>query len=328
MLKRIMEEVVSELMMNAKVNQKEGYKEAVNDLLALLDSKVAEHEKNIEFNNEELIEKFLADKKLAGCAPGTIKNYQLELQKFKKAINKRVEDINDNDIKAYLASFKGIKNSTTSTKISILKSFFSFLLDEELIIKSPLRRIKRVKEEKNQPKYLRMDEMLQLREAVGDNLRLRSMCEFLFETGCRIGEMVALNIDDIDWESRSVKVRGKGSKERTVYFHTNTSYYLKKYLDRRLDNHPALFTTKIGEPRRVHPRSVQIEIKKLGKKAQIKKGIHPHMFRHTLATHLLNKGMEISTVSEILGHEKLSTTQIYARVTEQRKKEEYNRFIA
>lgn len=328
MIKDLLQEVISELQIKAEQDQRPGYKEAINDLLCLYEAKISDYEKNVKKRNGDIIDQFLADKKLAGCSLETIKNYRIELTKFKNEVNKSIEEINDSDIKAYLTGFESLKKSTIATKTSILRSFFTYLVDEEIISNNPMRKIKRIKEEKKQPKYLSMEELLRLREAAGQDLRLRAILEFLFETGCRISEMVNIDINQIDWNNRSIIVKGKGAKERTVFFHTGTFYYLKKYLDSRLDSSPALFVTKIGGAKRIHPRTVQMELNKLGKKAYINKRIHPHMLRHTFATHLLNKGMDIATVGELLGHEKLSTTQHYARVTEQRKKEEYSRFIA
>ncbi|ERI07253.1 site-specific tyrosine recombinase/integron integrase [Aneurinibacillus aneurinilyticus] len=327
-IKKIYEEVLGEMLQKAEKRREAAYKEAVHDFIELINEKMTEHEKQASYDYQVAIEQFIADKRLAGCSTGTLKNYTLELQIFKKHINKPLQDITDADIKLYLGHFEHLKRATIATKTSILKSFFAYLMDEEIIQKNPMRKIKRVKEEKKQIRYLTMDEMLRIREAAGDNLRARCMLEFLFETGCRVSEMVQIRLDQIDWLNRSVIVRGKGAKERTVYFHVNAHYYLKKYLNTRLDNSPYLFAPRKGKARALSTRIVQSEIKKIGEKAGLNKRLHPHMLRHTLATHLLNKGMEISSVAEILGHEKLSTTQIYARITERRKKEEYIRYIA
>jgi integrase/recombinase XerD len=172
-----------------------------------------------------------------------------------------------------------------------------------------------------------MVEILKLREACKNDLRTRALLEILFETGCRVSEIVGVNREDINWEKRSIKIFGKGSKERTVYFHVNTYFYLTKYLATREDPHPALFVTKINPTERLHARSIQIIIKDLGKKANLTKNIHPHALRHTFGTYLLNKGMDISIVSELLGHERLSTTQIYAKLTESRKSSEYLKYF-
>lgn len=324
----VVKEIIIELKKREGTTKKRTHKKLISSIIHWIQEKVESIEDKIDNHNLDLIDRFLADKQLSGCSKGTIMNYRLELHVFKNSIQKTLTDISDVDIKNYLSSFTHLKKSTLTTKLSVLRTFFSYLVDEEIIFKNPLKKIKKIKEEKKQPKYLNMDELLQLREAIGDNLRLRSIFEFLYETGCRLSEIVDLNIDQIDWTNRSVLVKGKGSKERTVFFHTSTHYYLKKYLESRLDKHPALFITKIGEPRRMHPRTVQAEFKELGSKAGIGKKFHPHMLRHTFSTHLLNKGMDIATLAELLGHEKLSTTQIYAKITEQRKKEAYHRYIS
>ncbi|WP_276913889.1 site-specific tyrosine recombinase/integron integrase [Aneurinibacillus aneurinilyticus] len=327
-IKKIYGSLLEELLQKAERKKEIAYKEAVQDCIQLINEKINAYEKQATYDYQAAIEQFIADKRLTGCSPGTLKNYGLELQIFKKAINKPIQDVTDIDIKGYLSRFEHLKRATIATKTSILKSFFAYLIDEEIIQKNPMRKIKRIKDEKKQIRYLTMDEMLRIREAAGDDLRSRCMLEFLFETGCRVSEMVQVRLDQVDWLNRSVIVRGKGAKERTVYFHVNAHYYLKKYLNTRLDNSPYLFAPRKGKARVLSTRIVQSEIKKIGEKAGLNKRLHPHMLRHTLATHLLNKGMEISSVAEILGHEKLSTTQIYARITERRKKEEYSRYIA
>lgn len=324
----VIQEILEEMRKRSVKDGRECYSEIVNDLTIVVEEKLQKYEADVEKKIGDLIEMFLSDKKLAGCSAGTISNYRLELNKFKQYVTKAIDELTAHDIKHYLSGFEHLKKSTLATKISTIKSFFSFLFDEEIIEKNPMRKIKRVKEEKNQPKYLNMDELLRLREACGSDIRKRAILEFLFESGCRISEIVGININDIDWSNRSVVVKGKGSKERTVYFHTNTFFFLKRYLAEREDNCPALFVTKIGEAKRIHPRSIQLELKQLGKLSGIEKRLHPHVLRHSFATHLLNRGMDIATVSELLGHEKLSTTQIYARVTEQKKKQDYNRYIA
>lgn len=323
----VFEELKNEMLQKAE-ERGDVYREAVLDFIHRFDEKMAAYKKKAAHDHQHVIEQFIADKRLAGCSLGTLKNYRIELQGFKQQMDKPIHEITDVDIKAYLTGFEHLKRSTIATKTSILKSFFSYLMDEEMIQTNPTRKIKRVKEEKKQIRYLSMDEMLRIREAVGSDLRSRCMVEFLFETGCRVSEMVQIRLDQIDWLNRSVIVRGKGAKERVVYFHVNAHYYLKKYVESRLDNSPYLFAPKRGKVRALSTRVVQAEMKKIGEKANLNKRFHPHMLRHTLATHLLNKGMEISSVAEILGHEKLSTTQIYARITERRKKEEYSRYIA
>ncbi|WP_051330942.1 site-specific tyrosine recombinase/integron integrase [Aneurinibacillus terranovensis] len=322
------DQLITEIKVQAEKDSREGYQDAIQDVLNLIESKVMGYVENVKLQNSNLVENFLAEKKLNGCSAGTIKNYRIELNKFKESIDKNVDEITDIDIKHYLSEFANLKKSTLSTKISVLKSFFSYLFDEELIKKNPMQKIKRMKEEKNQPKYLSMDEMLRLREGCGQDIRLRSLLELMFESGCRISEVCDIKKQDIDWETNSIIVKGKGSKERVVFFHTNTKHFLKRYLESRYDDCPFLFVTKKGIPRKVNPRSIQMEMKKLGIKSQISQGIHPHMLRHTFATYLLNKGMDISIVAELLGHEKLSTTQIYAKVTIQRKSAEYQRHIA
>jgi len=303
------------------------FKDAVIEISSLLEKKI---QTKIQGNaeNQKILERFLSEKNLSGCSKGTLSNYRFEIQKFLSVINKPVSTITGNDIKAYITSFSDQKKSTIATKLSIIKSFFYYLTEENIVESNPTLKIKKIKEDKLQPKFLTMVEMLQLREACGNDIRARAILELLFETGCRVSEIVNINLDEIDWEKRSVKIWGKGAKERTVLFHINTQYFLKEYLSTRSDNCPALFVSKTHPINRLTSRSIQLIIKNLGNKANLNKKIHPHVMRHTFSTYLLNKGMSIEIVAELLGHERLSTTQIYAKVSPTRKETEYFKYFS
>lgn len=216
--------------------------------------------------------------------------------------------------------------SSIAKKLSVLKSFFSWLADEEIIQKDPTRRIKSPKKEKRLPNALTIEELEMLREAC-TTYRERSLVEVLYATGGRLSEVQALNRNDIDWQNKSAKIIGKGNKERDVYFSFKALYHLKKYLKSRDDLVPALFITERKPYRRLSNRSIQRAIDNIAERSEINKKISPHTFRHTLSTLMLENGADITAIQKILGHSDLNTTQIYAQISDTRKQEQYNRHM-
>jgi len=274
----------------------------------------------------EKIELFLSAKKLEGLSKNTISNYRLELDIFARKVFKSVSEITTNDLRNYLGQFDHLKISSLAKRLSVLKSFFSWLEDEEIINKSPAKKIKPPKNEKRIPKSLTIGELEMVREAC-QTLRERTLFEVFYATGARLSEIYNANIDDINWQNMSLNVVGKGNKEREVYLNFKACYYLKKYLNSRRDDNPALFVTKRKPKKRLGKRSIEREIAKIGERAGIKNGLHPHRLRHSLATSMLNNGADITAIQSILGHSSLDTTQVYAQLTDRNKKEQYNRFV-
>lgn len=274
----------------------------------------------------EKIEFFLASKKLEGLSPDSLSGYRLELKIFSEKVKKRTHDITAADIRVFLADFPHLKLSSIAKKISVLKSFFGWLTAEELIIKDPTMKIKQPKKEKRLPKALTIEELEMLRESC-TTTRQRAFIEILYATGCRLSEIHRLNKKDVNYQSMSCEVFGKGSKERIAYFSFKSLYHLKKYLNNRTDDCEALMVTERKPYRRLSKRAIQREIAKIAAQANLDKKVSPHTLRHTFATLTLNNGAELKAVQDLLGHSSPATTQIYAQLTEEKKREQHRKFL-
>lgn len=259
---------------------------------------------------------FLACKKIDGLSENTLEGYYQRLGKFSLFIQKNLVDIDVMDIRMYLASYAktGVKNITIAREISVLKSFFIWLENNDYISKSPMRNIKQIKVEKTLREALTPEELELVRDACC-SLRERAIIEFFYSTGCRLDEVVKLNKNDIDWQDLSLKVFGKGKKERIVYISPKAKIHLKKYLMSRLDECDALFVTERQPKNRLGRRSYERTVEKIGKRAKLSKDLYPHLLRHTTATTMLNNGASLSEVQYYLGHEDPATTQIYAHLS-------------
>jgi len=275
----------------------------------------------------EKIKLFLAAKKLEGLSPlTTLPGYEIELRIFAESINKPVEQITTADLRMFLGKFNHLRLSSLSKRLSVLKSFFGWLTEEEIIPRDPARRIKPPKTEQHLPKALAVEELEMIREFC-KTPRERALIEAFYATGCRLSEVQGLDRKDIDWQRNSVKVFGKGSKEREVYFSWKAIYHLKKYLAARKDAHPALFVTERQPIRRLSKRGIQRAIKIIADRSGIGKSISPHWLRHTFATLTLNNGADLVAVQSLLGHANPSTTQIYARLSSSRRREQYQKYL-
>lgn len=281
---------------------------------------------NINSDIKEKIQLFLSAKKLEGLADSTLKSYQLELKIFAEKITNTIDNITTTDIRLFLGEFPHLKMSSVSKKLSVLKSFFGWLTDEEIIEKDPTRKIKTPKKEKRMPKSLTIEELEILRESCV-TLRERALMEVLYATGGRLSEIQQLNRNDINWYIRSAKVVGKGDKEREIYFSFKAMYHLKKYLKSRDDLVPALFITERKPYRRLSNRGIQREINKIAKRSGIDKNVHPHLFRSTMATLTLNNGASLSAIQSLLGHSRPDTTQLYCQISDEVKREQYNKYL-
>ncbi len=276
---------------------------------------------------------YLAIKKLDGLSKTTLYNYKLHLERFSSMVVKPLSMITTNDIRLYLAMLSKVNNlkqTSIATEISVLKSFFSWLANEEIIVKNPMVKIKSPKKEKRLRKSLTQEELELLRDAC-ESERERAILEFLFSTGCRLAELVGVDIKDIDWNSSSLKVIGKGNKERVVYLNPKSRIYIDKYLKTRdeLDKltSPALFICSKRPYNRLGRRSVEREVNIIAERAGFNKSVFPHLLRHTMATLGLKSGMSLTTVQKILGHEDPGTTEIYAEIDNGTIQNEFNKFL-
>lgn len=279
--------------------------------------------------NEQYLKLFLDAKTIEGCSERTILYYKATLEKFFSIITESARRISTDQIRTYLADYQKINNCSNATVDNVrrnISSFFSWMEEEDHILKSPMHRIHKIKTKK-QVKEVISDEII---ERLRDNCRCPrdlAMIDLLYSTGIRVGELVNLNIDDINFEERECIVFGKGDKERRVYFDAKAKLHLQAYLDSRTDSNPALFTTLDYPHDRLKISGVEIRIRELGRSLNLDR-IHPHKFRRTMVTRAIDKGMPIEQVQKILGHSQIDTTMQYAMVNQSNVKNAHRRFVA
>ena len=279
-------------------------------------------------NNNKLLSFFISSKKVEGCSEKSLKYYINTIEKMLQKINKSVIEISTNDLRTYISDYQELKKSsrvTIDNMRRIFSSFFSWLEDEDYILKSPVRRIHKVKSGRLVKDTL-SDEQLEILRDSCDEIRDLAMIELLTSTGMRVGELVKINRTDVDFHERQIVVFGKGNSEREVYFDARTKIHLKKYLELRTDDNKALFVSLSKPSGRLSIGGVEMRLRILGKKAQIDK-VHPHKFRRTLATMAIDKGMPIEQVQKLLGHVKIDTTMHYAMVNQTNVKNSHRKFI-
>lgn len=295
----------------------------LSSVITKYEIKNAESEES-ESDLQEKIKLYISSKKLEGLSEKTLHNYRSELTIFSNNVNKKLNDISPADIRIYLGEFNHLKKSSLGGKLSIIKSFFKWLFNEEIIRYDPALKIKPPKVEKRMPKSLTIENLELMRESC-KTLRERVFLEVMYATGCRLGEVKRLNISDIDFQSNSCRVIGKGNKEREVYFSFKAMYHLEKYIKNRKDNCEALMISSKKPYRRLCDRAIQREIERIGKHAGLK--VSPHDLRRTFAMLTLNNGASLIAIQELLGHENPETTLKYARITEERKREQHKKFL-
>lgn len=280
-------------------------------------------------NNEAILDLFISSKKVEGCSEKSLKYYFSTIDTLFKKLGKKVTEISTNDLRFYLSDYQEKKKSSKVTIDNIRRifsSFFSFLEDEDYILKSPVRRIHKVKSAKVIKEILSDEEIEVLRDNC-KHIRDLTLIEILSSTGIRVGELVKINREDIDFHERSCIVTGKGNKQREVYFDARTKIHLKQYLKTRKDDNVALFVSLSKPHQRLSIGGVESILRKLGEKTKINK-VHPHKFRRTLATMAIDKGMPIEQVQKLLGHVKIDTTLHYAMVNQTNVKIAHRKFIS
>lgn len=280
-------------------------------------------------SNQEYLEMFLNAKKIEGCSDRTIDYYRVTVERMFRDITDPIRKITTEQIREYLVNYQGINNCGKTTVDNIrrnISSFFSWLEEEDYILKSPMRRIHKIKTTKTVKNIITDEEIEKIRDECSCKRDL-AMVDLLYSTGIRVGELVGLNIEDIDFNDRECVVLGKGDKERKVYFDAKTKIHLQEYLDERTDDNEALFVTLDAPHNRLKISGVEIRLRELGRSLNIDK-VHPHKFRRTMATRAIDKGMPVEQVQKILGHSQIDTTMRYAIVNQSNVKESHRKFIA
>lgn len=281
-----------------------------------------------EADGKDYIAMFLAAKKIEGRSDKSLKYYQVTIEKTVATIGKSVRHITTDDLRGYLATYQE-KNGSSKVTIDnirrILSSFFGWLEDEDYILKSPVRRIHKVKTGKA-IKETYTDEELEMMRNNCAELRDKAIIDMLASTGMRVGEMVLLNKEDIDFKERECVVFGKGDKERVVYFDARTKLHLQEYLASRRDDNKALFVSLTEPHQRLNISGIEVRLRQTGRSLGIAK-VHPHKFRRTLATMAIDKGMPIEQLQQLLGHQRIDTTLQYAMVKQSNVKIAHRKYI-
>ena len=279
--------------------------------------------------NADYLKLFLDAKKIEGCSDRTLKYYRATIEHLLTHISTPVRKITTDEVRSYLVNYQQINNCSKVTVDNLrrnISSFFSWLEEEDYILKSPMRRIHKIKT-KTVVKEVISDETIEVMRDYCTQIRDIASIDMLYSTGIRVGEMVNLNIADVNFQQRECIVYGKGDKERRVYFDAKTKIHLQRYLKSRTDNNPALFVTLDAPYDRLKISGVEIRLRDLGRRLGLPR-IHPHKFRRTMATRAIDKGMPIEQVQKILGHSQIDTTMQYAIVNQTNVKTSHQKFIA
>lgn len=287
-----------------------------------------ESNEDIQETNDNMLHLFLSAKQVEGCSEKSLKYYRTTLSKMIKSIAKPVRQVETNDIRNYLSSYE---NESHASKVTIdnvrriISSFFSWLEDENYIIKSPARRIHKIRVGKTVKDVYSDEELEQMRDSC-INIRDLAMIDVLASTGIRAGELVQLNISDINLAKREFIVLGKGNKERKAYFDARSKLHISQYINSRTDDNKALFVSLNNPHNRLTIRGVENMLQRIGQ-SLAETNVHPHKFRRTLATKAIEKGMPIEQVQVLLGHSQIDTTLRYAMVNQNNVKLSHQKYI-
>ena len=289
---------------------------------------IKQEEKETIKDNPKLLDAFVSAKRIEGCSEKTLKYYRTTIEAVTTSIDKSIRHIQTEDLRSYLTEYQ-VKNNSSRVTIDnirrILSSFFSWLEDEDYILKSPVRRIHKVKTATNIKETYTDEELEKMRDNCKE-LRDLAIIDMLASTGMRIGEMVLLNKVDINFNERECVVFGKGDKERIVYFDARAKIHLQNYIESRTDDNPALFVMLRAPYERIKIGGIETRLRKMGKTLKIEK-VHPHKFRRTLATMAIDKGMPIEQLQQLLGHKRIDTTLQYAMVKQSNVKLAHKKYI-
>lgn len=326
MKEKVIKEIEQKMASILNNEQKEKLKEVL--LYTFYNIEVTSIKDELVEDTTDYAKMFIAAKRIEGCSERTLNYYETTIKTMVDKLSKKVNSIETEDLRNYLSEYQA-KNNCSKVTIDnvrrILSSFFAWLEDEDYIMKSPVRRIHKVKATQTVKETYTDEELEEMRDACVE-IRDLAMVDFLASTGVRVGELVNLDRVDIDMQERSCVVLGKGGKEREVYFDARTKIHLQNYLNSRTDNNPALFVSLLRPYDRLKISGVEIRLRELGKRINIKK-IHPHKFRRTMATKAIDKGMPIEQVQVLLGHRKIDTTLQYAMVNQNNVRNSHKRFI-
>lgn len=295
----------------------------------LLKTLVTGTAKTAETSNAEYLKLFLDAKKIEGCSERTLQYYRTTVEQMLKKVTTPIRRITTDEIRAYLVEYQQNGRCGKVTVDNIrrnISSFFSWLVEEDYILKSPMRRIHKIKTKTVVKEVISDESMERMRDACTEKRDL-AIIDLLYSTGIRVGELVRLNISDVNLEQRECIVFGKGDKERRVYFDAKAKVHLTEYLASRNDGNPALFVTLDAPHTRLQISGVEIRLRALGRQLSLER-IHPHKFRRTMATRAIDKGMPIEQVQKILGHSQIDTTMQYAIVNQTNVKTSHRRFVA
>lgn len=295
----------------------------------LLKNLASDHEKKNEISNDEYLKLFLDAKHIEGCSDRTLHYYRVTVEHMLKKIQTPIRKVTTDEIRSYLVEYQQEGHCSKVTVDNIrrnISSFFSWLEEEDYILKSPMRRIHKIKTKTVVKDVISDESMEKMRDAC-DEIRDLAIIDLLYSTGMRVGELVRLNISDVDLDQRECIVFGKGDKERKVYFDAKAKIHLMEYLSHRTDDNPALFVSLNSSYSRLQISGVEIRLRKLGKKVSLDR-IHPHKFRRTMATRAIDKGMPIEQVQKILGHAQIDTTMQYAIVNQSNVKSSHRKYIS
>ena len=326
MKEQIINDIIQKMLPHLNNEKLEILKKSLEEVLK--DKKVENGGEEKVESNFDYVTKFISAKRIEGCSEKSLFYYENTIKHMLNQINKEIKHIETDDLRLYLTEYQ-TKNQISKVTIDnirrIFSSFFSWLEDENYILKSPARRIHKVKATLC-VKNTYTDEEIELMRDSCENERDLAIIDMLASTGIRVGEMVKIKKSDVNFLERECVVLGKGDKQRTVYFDARTKIHLQKYLKTRKDDNYALFVSLKNPYSALGIGGIENLIKRLGKAAKIDKA-HPHKFRRTLATGAIDKGMPIEQVQQLLGHRRIDTTLMYAMVKQSNVKASHRKYI-